>query len=156
MSLELSFDKRLATLLAVCAVVIAGLLVAAGFLLGRRGVAELPAARVPMAATPLPATGSEVAASLQVPVKSGGEAKAPTYCLQYGAYKEQAHAEAAVKELKEKGVTATVFTAQDGVGGSWFTVRSGAYASVAEAAGAATELRRTLYEGVLIRPSGAL
>ena len=61
-------------------------------------------------------------------VKPGSE-----YALQFGAFHDRAKAEALVKELKDEGTTATVFSAMDLTGAEWFTVRSGHYSSVEEA-----------------------
>jgi septal ring-binding cell division protein DamX len=159
MSYDLSFDKRSAVLLGACGALIAILLVAAGVLIGIRHPS--PALPTPApnrnpdrTSSPIPSTAPAAIVEPQLP--SAPLSKSPTqdnFVLQFGAFKDQANAQARVKALKEKSVTAAVFPIQDSAGRTFYTVRSGSYANASDAAAAARDLQRSTQEQVIIRPS---
>ncbi len=152
MPYDLTFDKRSATLLAACGALIAILLVAAGFLIGSRHTTPPPATPAlnpkPPASSPTPATPKE--ATPAPPLKPPTEAQ---FTLQFGAFQDQPNAQAKVKQLKEKGVTATIFPTHDIAGRTFYAVRSGSYPNASSAATAARDLQRTTQEQIIVRPS---
>jgi septal ring-binding cell division protein DamX len=83
--------------------------------------------------------------------------KAPAvagYSLQFGAFHQEANADAMTKQLKEKNVKAAVVPREDAAGDTWYTVRSGDYSTLAAASAAAVPLRITTQQSVFVRPAG--
>jgi septal ring-binding cell division protein DamX len=78
------------------------------------------------------------------------------YILQFGAFREEANAEAIIKQLKEKNVSADIFPRKDSAGTTWYTVRFGNYPTLSAASSAAASLRATTQQSILIRPSNTL
>lgn len=78
------------------------------------------------------------------------------YILQFGAFREEANAEAIIKQLKEKNVNADIFPRKDSAGTTWYTVRFGNYPTLSAASSAAESLRVTTQQSILIRPSNKL
>jgi cell division protein FtsN len=193
MSYDLSFSRKSGTLLGVCAVVIAALLVAAGFLLGIRYGLQSPRNEAlpfpvdtsssspapkqgdPMAqakafsqpVVPVPSASSPGAVSKvdSVPASAPSHTPIPTspakppntaFVLQFGAFREKANADALLKELKDEGVPATIFTAKDQAGRNWYAVRSGAYATMTEASAAVRALSGNTRQSILVRPAHTL
>jgi len=84
-------------------------------------------------------------------------AKAPAvvgYSLQFGAFREEANADAMIKQLKEKDVKAAVVPREDAAGDTWYTVRFGDYPTLAAASAAAVPLRISTRQSVFVRPAG--
>ncbi len=215
-----SFDKKSATLLAVCSLVLAALLVSAGYLLGRSSLttpegapdtsgetvlvppatgppataassaappAALPPASsaspsaappstapedVPAKASPAspapespaaadpppasPAASAVLAPGAADPSKPAAEKPAGRYALQFDSFQDRAAALAKLKQLKAESVAATLFTAQDQAGQTWFAVRTGAYPDLVSASKAADALAAQTGEFIIVRPSRRL
>jgi septal ring-binding cell division protein DamX len=161
MSYDLSFDKKNAVTLAVLCSVAAILLVAAGYLIGvlhsEPSSVRLLNPSKPSSSPPTqsPSPGNATNPTPPKP-NSGSPATAgpnQLFALQLGAFKSSENANAEVKALKEKGVIANVLPLQDAVGHTWYAVRYGSYATTADAAQAAAELRTHTDEVPLIRPA---
>ncbi|MEO8735817.1 MAG: SPOR domain-containing protein [Edaphobacter sp.] len=195
MSYDLSFDRKTATLLALCTAATVFLLVTAGFLLGAQyrhsshstgaapaapatrpstavaaPIVAAPIVAAPIVAAPIPSAPSapsaskpDSAASVQVDAPAAPSAdpeslsaKAPAaagYSLQFGAFHDEANAEAMIKQLKEKNVKAAVVPREDAAGATWYTVRFGDYPTLAAASTAAAPLRLSTQQSVFVRPS---
>jgi len=78
------------------------------------------------------------------------------YILQFGAFREEVNAEAIIKQLKDKDVSANIFPRKDSAGTTWYTVRFGNYPTLSAASSAAASLRMATQQSVLIRPSDTL
>jgi septal ring-binding cell division protein DamX len=189
MSYDLSFDRKTATLLAICTAGVMVLLVAAGFLLGThyRGTNLPSGAVVPAKASLTPVTQKsqptattapalvETAASVpsgSLPAKDSPAQPIPPalpsagtesvsdkalgitgYSLQFGAFREEANAVAATKQLLEKKVMAEVVPKDDAAGTVWYTVRLGNYPTLSAASAAAVPLRVSTHQSIFVRPA---
>jgi cell division protein FtsN len=121
--------------------------------------------------TPLPATKPPLASSsdssrtqpeplpILISTSQSKNTKMPRvkgYTLQFGAFREEANAETAIKQLKEKSVNADVFPKKDSAGSTWYSVRFGNYPTLSAASSAAASLRTVTKQSILIRPSDTL
>lgn len=82
--------------------------------------------------------------------------KAPAitgYSLQFGAFREEANAVAAAKQLQEKKVKAEVVPRDDAAGTIWYTVRLGDYPTLSSASAAAVPLRASTHQSIFVRPA---
>jgi cell division protein FtsN len=181
MSYDLSFDRKTATLLAVCTAGVVVLLVVAGFLWGTHSRHTDPStgAVVPAKASLTPATQKSqpaataaahalVETTASVPSESqpappaarladtesaSDEAPAITgYSLQFGAFREEANAVAAAKQLQEEQVKVEVVPRDDAAGTIWYTVRLGDYPTLSSASAAAVPLRASTHQSIFVRP----
>lgn len=190
MSYDLSFDRKTATLLAICTVGVVSLLVAAGFLLGTQyrrsarstsvvptktplapaaqksepSAAAAPAlvetsAPAPTSSRPQPDNDSTVSPNppaVPLVAANSASAKVPAvagYSLQFGAFREEANAVAAVKQLQDKKVKAEVVPRDDAAGSTWYTVRFGNYPTLSAASAAAVPLRVSTRQSIFVRPA---
>lgn len=189
MSYDLSFDRKTATLLAICTAGVVLLLVAAGFLWGTHYRRPAPSigAVVPEKASLTPIAQKSQSTATAVPalvettaaVPSGSQpdndspvqpapsaipsagtesvsAKAPGisgYSLQFGAFREEANAVVAAKQLQEKKVKADVVPRDDAAGTTWYTVRLGDYPTLSAASAAAVPLRASTHQSIFVRPA---
>jgi cell division septation protein DedD len=184
MSYDLSFDRKTATLLAICTAGVMILLVATGFLWGTHfrqstpspvAVAPTKASHPPATQTPAPApvpVPAEAAASVSPGPPPGNDSPAQPnpstgaesssdkaqaaiagYSLQFGAFREEANAVAAAKQLQEKKVKAEVIPRDDAAGTVWYTVRRGNYPDLSSASAAAVPLRASTHQPIFVRPA---
>jgi cell division protein FtsN len=182
MNYDFSFDRKSGLLTLACLGLTAVLLLIAGFLAGTRYAGFSQAASFDKPVSSPPAIPLKIAGkSSKMPGTTASSSldKAPTqtsspgrtalpenarsnvkpdseYALQFGAFHDRAKAEALVKELKDEGTIATVFSAMDLTGAEWFTVRSGHYSSVEEATQAAVKARRADQTTPIVRPAQSL
>ncbi len=189
MSYDLSFDRKTATVLAICTAGVVVLLVAAGFLWGTQyrrpspstsGVVPEKALLTPVAQKGQPAaTAAPALVATTVPAPSGSQPddgsplqpdppaiplasaegvsdKVPVitgYSLQFGAFREEANAVTAAKQLQEKKVKAEVVPRDDAAGTLWYTVRLGNYPTLSAASTAAVPLRVSTHQSIFVRPA---
>ncbi|RZU29767.1 SPOR domain-containing protein [Edaphobacter modestus] len=181
MSYDFSFEKKNAVILTSCVLLIAVLLVLAGFLLGIRSSSSNASASkpqpvppvqarsvekpnpLPSPPTPLDVSPSEplpASAPLQIekpsPDHSHKSHPSPQFSLQIGAFRSKQNAEARVKILKDQGVAATIMSIRDALGTTWFAVRTGAYSDLPSATKAAQAMSATTNEFVIVRPAQSL
>jgi cell division protein FtsN len=181
MSYDFSFEKKNTVLLAACILLIAMLLVSAGYLLGIQHSSphasiskpELvlpvppPAVEKPVIPTP-PAKPLEVSPEPSSAANAGDlpadepspapnrKSHPPQFSLQIGAFHSKGNAEARVKALKEHGVAATIMSAKDAAGATWFAVRAGTYSDLPSATKAARAMSAATSEFVIVRPAQSL
>jgi septal ring-binding cell division protein DamX len=129
---------------------------------------SVPTTPTPVAtSTPSPIEPPEVPGSssnvqpdpISIPASKSRSAEIPPvkgYILQFGAFREEANAEAIIKQLKEKNVSADIFPRKDSAGATWYTVRFGNYPTLSAASSAAASLRAATQQSILIRPSNTL
>lgn len=167
MNYEFSLDKKTGLLVVGCCVLAAILLLTAGFLIGistpsGRHVAATsqslatPATQLSATNTAQPAQPESNSANAQPAAATAMPAAAPTFCIQFGSFLNQANAGALVKQLKKAGITATLSPFEDDAAKTWYVVRSGSYSSMDDAAQAAQGLRKQLGLSALVRRSGIL
>jgi cell division protein FtsN len=186
MKYDLSFDRKTASLLAICTAAAAILLIVAGFLLGvqhQRATnptsvesakmahapttekLQPPMPTPPPATMPPPASPSDSSSTQHDPLpisistsqsKNTEMPRVKGYILQFGAFREEANAESVIKQLKEKSVNADIFPRKDSAGTTWYTVRVGNYPTLSAASSAAVSLRTVTQQSILIRPSDSL
>jgi cell division protein FtsN len=77
----------------------------------------------------------------------------PQFSLQIGAFHSKGNAEARVKALKERGVSATIMSTKDAAGATWFAVRVGTYSDLPSATKAARAMSAATSEFVIVRPA---
>ncbi|MGH9412934.1 MAG: SPOR domain-containing protein [Terriglobales bacterium] len=110
-----------------------------------------PAAAVTTAAAPANTCG------LTVPLAAQASAPAqPEFDLQLGAFQDAANAARLVTSLKAHGCTAQVMQLTDTRHRVWNVVRIGPFATLAQAAAAAAQLRRSDGLLALVRPVAAI
>jgi cell division septation protein DedD len=186
LSVDFSFDRRQVIALCALGCAIAVLLFGSGMLLGHMLTvpanqtaamaipASVPKLKVPAAPTsPISALtvqralnreAAEVSASAGPAAPRGTSAATPAdansrsgwYSLQYGVFRDPANADALLKELTGDGLDATKATFTDVQGAEVTVVRSGRYATDAEAETAAAKMRKVLGMAVMIRPADRL
>ena len=83
-------------------------------------------------------------------------AAAPNYCVQVGAFADEAEARRLLAELGHKGYAPAIFSGRDGGGRTWYAVRIGAYSSQQEAALAAQNFNKQERLKAAVRPSNSL
>jgi septal ring-binding cell division protein DamX len=183
MSYDFSFEKKNTVLLAACILLIAMLLISAGYLLGIQHSSPhasiskpepvlpilAPAVEKPVIRPAAPAKLLEVspepssaanAGDLQAdepsPAPNHKSHPEPQFSLQIGAFHSKGNAEARVKALKEHGVAATIMSTKDAAGAPWFTVRAGTYFDLPSATKAARAMSAATSEFVIVRPGQSL
>jgi cell division protein FtsN len=169
MSYDFSFEKKNTVLLAACILLIAMLLVSAGYLLGTQHSSPhasiskpepvlpilAPTVEKPVIPPPAPAKPLDVSPE----PSSAPNRKShppPQFSLQIGAFHSKGNAEARVKALKELGVAATIMNAKDAAGAPWFAVRAGTYSDLPSATKAARAMSAATSEFVIVRPAQSL
>jgi cell division protein FtsN len=183
MSYDFSFEKKNAALFAACVLLIAMLLVSAGYLLGIRRNSTSPSAsrpepihpvQLPIVEKPsipppptLPklAASPEASSTASAPTLQTDEPSldsshkshlSPQFSLQIGAFHSKGNAEAKVKTLKDQGIAATIMSTKDAVGTTWFAVRVGTYSDLPSATKAAQAMSAATSEFVIVRPAQSL
>jgi septal ring-binding cell division protein DamX len=179
MSYDFSFEKKNTVLLAACILLIAMLLVSAGYLLGIQHssphasiskpelVLPVPPPAVEKSVIPTPpakpldvspdSSSAVIAGDLPTdepsPAPSHKSHPPPQFSLQIGAFHSKGNAEARVKALKEHGVVATILNTKDAAGATWFAVRAGTYFDLPSATNAARAMSAATSEFVIVRPA---
>jgi cell division protein FtsN len=183
MSYDFSFEKKNAVLLAACILLIAMLLVSAGYLLGIQHSSPLTSISKPELVLPVPppteekpviapaapakpldvspepssaASAGDLPADEPSPAPSRKSHPSPQFSLQIGAFHSKGNAEARVKTLKEHGVAATIMSAKDAAGATWFAVRAGTYSDLPSATKAARAMSAATSEFVVVRLAQSL
>jgi cell division protein FtsN len=180
MSYDFSFEKKNTVLLVTCILLIAILLLSAGYLLGiqhssphasiSRPEPVLPVLAptvekpvIPPAApakllnvSPEPSSAGnagDLEADEPSPAPNRKSHRQPQFSLQIGAFHSKGNAEAKVKALKEHGVAATIMSTKDAAGTPWFAVRAGTYSDLPSATKAARAMSAATSEFVIVRPA---
>lgn len=83
-------------------------------------------------------------------------AAAPNYCVQVGAFTEEAEARRLLAELEHKGYAPAIFSGRDGGGRTWYAVRIGAYSSQQDATLAAQNFNKQERQKAAVRPANSL
>jgi cell division protein FtsN len=183
MSYDFSFEKKNTVLLTACILLIAMLLVSAGYLLGiqhssphasiskpepvlpvlppavEKPVIPPPAPAKPLDVNPEPSSAviaGDLPADEPSPAPNRKSHPPPQFSLQIGAFHSKGNAEARVKALKELGVAATIMNAKDAAGATWFAVRAGTYSDLPSATKAARAMSAATSEFVIVRPAQSL
>jgi cell division protein FtsN len=183
MSYDFSFEKKNTVLLTACILLIAMLLVSAGYLLGiqhssphasiskpepvlpvlppavEKPVIPPPAPAKPLDVNPEPssaASAGDLPADEPSPALRPKSHLPPQFSLQIGAFHSKGNAEQRVKALKEHGVAATIMDAKDPAGATWFAVRAGTYSDLPSATKAARAMSAATSEFVIVRPAQSL
>jgi cell division protein FtsN len=81
---------------------------------------------------------------------------ASSYCVQVGAFADEAEARRLLADLEHKGYAPAIFSGRDGGGRTWYAVRIGAYSSQQEAALAAQNFNKQERLKASVRPSNSL
>jgi cell division protein FtsN len=183
MSYNFSFEKKNVVLLTACILLIAMLLVSAGYLLGiqhssphasiskpepvlpvlppavEKSAMPTPPPAKPLDVSPEPssaASAGDLSADEPSPAPSRKSHPSPQFSLQIGAFHSKGNAEARVKILKEHGVAATIMSTKDAAGATWFAVRAGTYSDLPSATKAARAMSAAISEFVIVRPTQSL
>jgi cell division protein FtsN len=183
MSYDFSFEKKNVVLLTACILLIAMLLVSAGYLLGIQrssphasiskpepvrpvlpAVVETPIIPTPAPTKPLDVSSEPASAASAGDLPADEPSPAPNrkshppaqFSLQIGAFHSKGNAEARVKALKEHGVAATIMNTKDTSGTTWFAVRAGTYSDLPSATKAAQTMSAATSEFVIVRPAQSL
>lgn len=182
MSYDFSFERKNAVILISCVLLIAVLLVVAGFLLGIRSTSsnastsnqrpvpplQAPTVEKPSSPSPSPPSPLDVSSSTPLPASAALQIEKPSpdhshkshpspqFSLQIGAFHSKQNAEARVKILKDQGVAATIMSIRDALGTTWFAVRTGAYSDLPSATKAAQAMSAATSEYVIVRPAQSL
>jgi cell division protein FtsN len=181
MSYDFSFEKKNTVLLTACILLIAMLLVSAGYLLGIQhssphasiskpepvlpvlpATVETPVIPTPAKQLDVSSKPSSTASAVNLPADEPSPSSnrrshpPPQFSLQIGAFQSKGNAEARVKALKEHGVAATIMNTKDAAGTTWFAVRAGTYSDLPSATEAAQTMSAATSEFVIVRPAQSL